>query len=778
MNDYDKMGVFYLGKILHPPETKPSDEPLLYDSKNLTTHAVCLGMTGSGKTGLGIALLEEAGLDKIPAIIIDPKGDMSNLLLSFPNLSAEEFLPWIDPNEAKNTEPSVYAEQLAKTWKEGLESFDEDPERIAKLRGNVEMEIYTPANSAGKTISILSSFSAPSEELIKDDGAFRDRVMALVSSLLGLLGINADPLKSREHILLSTIIDHAWRKGNNLDIAELIQNIQKPAFKKIGALELETFYPQKDRMTLSINLNNFLAAPGFKAWMEGEPLDVKKLLHTSSGKPKFSIFSIAHLSESERMFFVTLLLNEIIVWMRRQSGTSSLKALLYMDEIFGYFPPTAMPPSKTAMLTLLKQARAYGLGIVLATQNPVDLDYKGLSNCGTWFIGKLQTERDIARVTEGLSIASNGELDSQSIKKLLASVKKRVFVMRSVYEKEPITFYTRWTLSYLYGPLTLNQIQTLTGKTEPVQIPKQAVEDTAETKPSVPSEIPELFLNKDLTKESFSYSPNILGMGKLHFVDSKKQIDMWQDFCLIAPVDDNGNSVLWEEAITELQKPFLQNKPIPKGHFEELPQGLLVSKNYANFQKSLAAHLYQNEELTIYQAPELGLISKENESEGDFKARITLALREKRDEMVAKLREKYAEKIDFYTKKLKIAQEKASQKQQQSMLQKIETFISFLTTLVGAFFGRGISKTTISQAGTSARRASKIGLESQKAAQAEADYQECQKNLDELHEEMRREIDGIYTTNDTDTIKIETFGIHPRKGDTDIEKLALVWLQK
>ncbi|MCE5293540.1 MAG: DUF87 domain-containing protein, partial [Chlamydiales bacterium] len=416
MEAFEKAGMFYLGKAVDPKTGKVTDSYTLYDSKNFTTHAVCVGMTGSGKTGLGITLLEEAALDKTPAIIIDPKGDLGNLLLAFDNLSADEFMPWVDKTEADKKDLSVkkYAQEVADSWKKGLESWGESAKRVQAFNNSVEKVIYTPASTMGRPLSILHSFTAPPVEQLKDVQGIRDKVQSITSSLLGLLGITADPIKSKEHILISTIVDQAWKKGHDVDIATLIQQIQKPPFSKIGALDIDTFYPPKERMELSIQLNNLLASPGFQAWMQGEPLDIQRLLYTPEGKPKLSIISIAHLSDAERMFFVTLLLNECITWMRQQPGTSSLRALLYMDEIFGYFPPSAMPPSKLPMLTLLKQARAYGLGIVLVTQNPVDLDYKGLANCGTWFIGKRHTERDNMRVIEGLNMASNGELDGKS----------------------------------------------------------------------------------------------------------------------------------------------------------------------------------------------------------------------------------------------------------------------------------------------------------------------------------------------------------------------------
>jgi hypothetical protein len=783
MKDFEKQGSFYLGKIINPSNGKLTNDPLLYDSKDLTTHAVCVGMTGSGKTGLGITVLEEAALNNIPAIIIDPKGDLANLMLAFPDLSAKEFLPWIDEGEAerKGMKPEGYSEFMAKTWKDGLAKWGEDADRVKKFKNAAEVVIYTPASKAGVPISILSSFAAPSKELMLDAGALRDRVLSLTSSLLGLLGIDADPIKSREHILISTIMDQAWRNGKDLDIAMLIQYIQKPPFDKIGALDVDTFFPTKDRMALSIRLNNLLASPGFQAWLEGEPLDIKKLLYTKEGKPKLAILSIAHLSDSERMFFVTLVLNEMVSWMRRQPGTSSLRALLYMDEIFGYFPPTATPPSKLPMLTLLKQARAFGVGVVLCTQNPVDLDYKGLSNCGTWFIGKLQTERDKARVLEGLQVASNGELDAKSLEKMIALTGNRIFIMRSIHEKDPILFETRWTLSYLRGPLTLSQIESLTDRSliPAASAPTPATErgSISENKPVLPPGIPEFFIRPETSQQHVHYKPLVLGIGKLHFVDTKNKVDIWQEIYLASNVDDDGKTVLWDEGevIQDLKK-RLDKTPLPDSTFDELPSGLAQAKNYAAFEKALNSSLYQNQTLSIFQAPELNLTSKDGESEADFRTRLSLALREKRDEIVKKINDKYADKISTLTEKLRRAQEKVDQKKEKAVWGIAESFLSFITTILGALFGRGVTKGTINQAGTSLRRVGRSTRESQDATQAEDSYQGYQQQLSDLQKQQQSEIDAISGNDSASGYKIETITIRPRKTDISIERVALGWL--
>ena len=484
--DYEKLGAFYLGRPYDLGTKSATPGVVLYDSKDLVTHAVCVGMTGSGKTGLCIDIIEEAALDGVPTIAIDPKGDLTNLMLTFPQLRPEDFRPWINEEDAakKGLSPDAYAAQQAETWKNGLASWGEDGERIARLKDAAEFAIYTPGSNAGIPVSILASFAAPPQALRDDAELFRERVATTVTSLLGLIGVDADPVQSREHVLLSTLITKAWNEGKDLDLEVLVGQIQKPPIAKVGVMELDSFYPEKERLKLALALNGLIAAPGFAAWLEGVPLDIATLLRTPEGKPRVAIMSIAHLSDAERMFFVSLLLNQVLGWMRAQSGTSSLRAILYMDEIFGFFPPVATPPSKQPLLTLLKQARAFGLGVLLATQNPVDLDYKGLSNAGTWLLGRLQTERDKARVLEGLegvAAAANASFDKREIDTMLAGLRSRVFLMNNVHEDAPRLLESRWSMSYLRGPLTRDQIRKLMDGKRPAIASRPAAAAPAQT---------------------------------------------------------------------------------------------------------------------------------------------------------------------------------------------------------------------------------------------------------------------------------------------------------
>src|SRR3954464_1769401 len=501
MQDFEKLGLFYLGREYDVRSGKRLDNAVLYDSRDLVTHAVCVGMTGSGKTGLCLSLIEEAAIGGVPVIAIDPKGDLGNLLLTFPSLSAADFRPWIDDDEARRTglTPAAFAAQQAETWQKGLADWGEDGARIERLRKAADFSIYTPGSRAGVPVSVLQSFTAPTKAVLDDSELLGERASSTATSLLSLAGVDAPP-RSREHTLGSTVLSTAWTAGRSLDLPSIIEQIQSPPFQKVGVVDLESFFAKRDRFDLAMRFNAVLAAPGFDQWFEGAPPDPAQLLYTPDGRPRVAVFSIAHLGDAERMFFVSLLLNQVLGWMRGQTGTTSLRAIVYMDEIAGYFPPVANPPSKGPLLTLLKQGRAFGLGVVLATQNPVDLDYKGLSNAGTWFIGRLQTERDKARVVEGLIAAGSG-IEKSQFDTLLANLTARVFLMRNAHEDAPVLFRSRWAMSYLRGPLTLPEISRLSPNApaprDSAAAPKSPRTETTApaAKPVLPSAVPEFYWN-------------------------------------------------------------------------------------------------------------------------------------------------------------------------------------------------------------------------------------------------------------------------------------------
>jgi hypothetical protein len=785
--DYEKLGTFYLGREYDAAANALKDDLVLYDSKDLTTHAVCVGMTGSGKTGLCLSLLEEAAIDGVPAICIDPKGDLGNLLLTFPNLAPGDFEPWVDAGDAARKGLSVadHAAKTAESWKNGLAEWGQAPERIAKLRAAADVTLYTPGAETGLPLSVLRSFSAPPAELLADAGALRDRVGSVVSGLLSLLGVEADPLQSREHILLANILEGAWRAGLSLDMTGLIQAVQKPAFDKLGAFDLETFFPAKDRTKLAMQLNNLIASPGFATWMAGEPLDAQRLLYTPEGKPRISIISIAHLNDAERMFIVTLVLNEVISWMRNQSGTSSLRAILYMDEIFGYFPPSANPPSKLPMLTLLKQARAFGLGCVLATQNPVDLDYKGLANCGTWFIGRLQTERDKLRVIEGLKSALN-ETDGASLEGLMSNLTQRVFLMRNVHDDAPVLMKTRWALSYLRGPLTgpeISRAMQARKAAAPAPVASPASPAAAPgapakaARPALAAGIAEYFLPATKGTGPVLYKPMVLGLAKLHYVDAKLALDEWQTAGWLAPFDDGGGNASWEDATRDAQmKSRMTTTPAADAGFAELPGAALRAASYAAWGKGLQSHLYETARAQLFYADAFKAASKPGESEGDFRARLTLAGREKRDAAVAELRKKWATKLTQLTDQVRRAEEKREREKNQLNQQRMQTAVNVGTTILGALFGRKtISATSIGRAGTAARSASRWGQESQDVARAEESIEVLQQRLADAQREVEGEVARLESTLDASSLALRAIEVPARKSDIAVGEVALVW---
>lgn len=793
---YEKLGAFYLGREFDLPSGAIKDDLVLYDSKDLTTHAVCVGMTGSGKTGLCMSLLEEAAIDDIPVIAIDPKGDLGNLLLNFPELKPGDFRPWIDESEAvrKGKTPDEYASWTANLWKKGLADWQQNGTRIEKLRSAVDMSIYTPGSNAGFPISVLKSFDAPSDAVLNDSDALRDRIMSAVSGLLALLKIDADPINSRDHILLSNILSNAWKEKRNLSIASLIQEIQVPPLDKIGFLDLETFYPAKDRMKLSMQLNNLLASPGFESWMQGEALNIENLLMTKTGKPRISILSIAHLSESERMFFVTVLLTELLAWVRSQSGTSSLRAILYMDEVYGYFPPTANPPSKTPMLTLLKQARAFGLGVVLSTQNPVDLDYKGLSNIGTWFIGRLQTERDKARLLDGLESASGStenQFDRQQMETTLSDLGSRVFLLHNVHEDEPVIFHTRWALSYLRGPLTRMQIKEL------IQPRKDAIADTTQEsaapvvaaalqndptqRPLIPQEIKQRIFAATAFLPQGShlvYRPGLIGLAKLRYADAKSKVDLWQDVALLTTITGEIPESIWEQA-TPLPLGNLEydNEPATRAQFADVDSALTKKKQYQTWGKNLKTYLYQTRTLNLWFSPDPKLYSEPNENEAAFRARLKQLMREKRDLQMEKLRTKYASKFDTIKNRIRTAEARVAREESQYSDKKLSTILSLGTTIFGALMGRKIaSATNVRKASTAARNVGRTAKEHDDIGRAKEALEVQKQKFADLENKFQQEIDKLEEPIHPEDLEIKEYPVRPRKSDLMVNEVSFVWL--
>jgi Helicase HerA, central domain len=804
MQDYEKLGLFYLGKTYDMKERQVTPNLVLYESKHLTTHALCVGMTGSGKTGLGIALLEEAAIDGIPVIAIDPKGDLGNLLLTFPKLQPEDFQPWVDADEAgrRGLTTEQFAAQTAEQWRKGLAAWDQTGERIERLRATADLAIYTPGSTAGLPLTVLRSFAAPPASLIEQAEAYRERVGSTISGLLALLGIVVDPITSREHILLANVLDHSWRQDHDLDMPSLIHAVQSPPFQKVGVLDLETFFPAKERFSLAMKLNNLLASPGFAAWLEGDPLDVGGLLYTHDGKPRLSIVSIAHLSDNERMFFVTILLNEVLAWIRTQPGTSSLRAILYMDEIYGYFPPVANPPSKLPMLTLLKQARAFGLGVVLATQNPVDLDYKGLSNAGTWFLGRLQTQRDKDRVLEGLEGASTvagHAFDRKKMDEILSGLANRVFVMNNVHEDKPVVFQTRWALSYLRGPLTREQIQALMAPRKRASAPRapdslptpsapaspstsaQGHSSSSSPRPVIPPDAPEFFVPRRSSAqpgESLQYCPALLGVARLHYADKKAGIDHWETLALVRRIDDELPAEVWSES-----EPFddcvpeLDKTPEARARFTTLPGEFARAKSYVEWTKALKNYLYRERTLRLWSCPALKASSRPTESEREFRLRLVQASREERDQKVEAMRAKYAPKLEAIQDQIRRANERLEREQAEASRSSWDATIAMGSSVLGALLGRkAVSKTNVSRAATAAKAASRAAQQRDGASQAAGSLESLRQKYTELQARFQLEIEKLDAALRPESLVFEPSPIRPRKTDITVERVVLAWM--
>jgi len=808
MEDYEKLGVFYLGRPYDLKNKKPLDGLYLYDSKDLVTHAVCVGMTGSGKTGLCIDLLEEAFIDSIPAIIIDPKGDLPNLLLTFPNLYSEDFEPWVNEDDArkKNLTLADYATQQAQLWSNGLNSWGQSSERIKRLRQSAEFVVYTPGSNSGIPVSILKSFSKPPQAIMEDNELLSDQINTTVTSLLGLLGISVDPIRSREHILVSTILNSAWENNQDMDLATLIHQIQSPPVNRIGVLDLDAFFPAKDRFALALQLNNLLAAPGFSTWLEGESLDIADILYTSEGKPRAAIFSIAHLNEAERMFFVSLMLNQILGWMRTQSGTNSLRAIVYMDEIFGYFPPVANPPSKKPLLTLLKQARAYGVGLVLVTQNPVDLDYKGLSNTGTWFIGRLQTERDKARVLDGLegATATAGmKFDRQSMEQTLAGLGNRIFLVNNVHDNDPVVIESRWAMSYLRGPLTRNQIKLLmdpvkdtyttaelmgsayaiNGSSTVTQIVSAQIHAKAAqtAKPVLPPDIKQYFAplrGRQPQDHGILYQPAIVGFAQVQFSDIKSGTFIDKDLTYYTPILDDPIPVDWDNAAEfDVEINDLEKQPQESSHFADLPSAAGKLENYNLWSKNFATWIYRMQKYDLMRSPSLEVLSQPGETERDFRVRLQLTAREKRDNATEALRQRYAVKISSLEERIRRSKQVVEREAEQAKQQKIQTAISMGATLLGAFVGsKAISYSTLGRATTTIRGVGRTMKETQDIGRAKETVAVMEQKLQQLEEEFRAETEALTSKIDPLKETMDIVSIKPAKKDISIQLIALCWL--
>lgn len=782
--DYEKLKLFYIGK----EKIDGQITPLVYQNKDLLTHAAIIGMTGSGKTGLGITLLEEAAIDAIPSIIIDPKGDMTNLLLNFPELNPSDFEPWLDDSEVSNSggTKEELAIKVSNSYKEGIQRDFQDLSRVKKLKDSADFTIYTPGSSAGVQVSILSSFKAPTIEILEDMELFSNIINSTVHSILSLIDNKSDET-SKESILLASIFTNYFKEQKDLTLEELITLIVTPPFSKIGVFDLETFFPQSDRLKFALKINTIIASPSFSSWLEGESLDISKMLYSQSGKAKVNIFSIAHLNDSQRMFFVTILLNQILAWMRRQEGTTSLKALLYMDEIFGYFPPQANPPSKQPMLTLLKQARSFGIGVILSTQNPVDIDYKGLSNIGTWFIGRLQTKQDIEKVIDGLSSASENGLNKQELSLALGILAKRNFIMKNINEESIKTFETRWALSYLKGPLSKDAIKKLmenkkNNSTKNLEEKNSEVNEPfidvskGKSKPIIVSNI----------KEKYSYSSQnnayymqgyLLFSCNVHYLYTLKNVDLKEYINFKIYLDEKASQINFDEREDVLTDTF-DEKEKPNSFYYELPSFIQNEKELKLLERDFADYVYRNFKLTLYKNDTLKISSKQYESLDDFKIRIQDRLNEQIDEKIENLKQKFEKENTILEQKISKLFEKLKKEEQDSLSATTNSIISIGTSILGAFFGKSSKTAIVSKVATSSRGVSKALKERSDIKTVQGEIDALQSLQDGLEEKLKIEIEKINDEFNISKYTIEEFFIKPKRTDIYDIKIELLWQEQ
>ena len=772
--DYEKLGSFYLGREYDLARGAKTDTLVLYDSKDLTTHAVCVGMTGSGKTGLCMALLEEAAIDGIPSIVIDPKGDLVDLALTFPNLDAASFRAWVNDDTARQqgTTADAFAVQEAEKWRQGLADWGQDAARIQRLRDAADVVVYTPGSDAGAPVSVLSSLALPAGDTSAD--LLAERASGVASSLLSLLGIDADPVRSREHILLTTILQGAWAEKKSLDLAGLVQAVQSPRVSRVGVMELESFFPAKERFALAMLVNNLLAAPRFQSFLSGEPIDVDRMLYGVKGKPRVAIFSVAHLDDAERMFFVSLLLNEVVGWTRTRAGTSSLRAVVYMDEVFGYLPPVGEPPSKKPLLTLLKQARAFGVGVVLATQNPVDLDYKALSNAGTWFIGRLQTERDKKRLADGLASAAAG-VGGEDLEKTIGALTPRVFLLHNTHESAPVVFQTRWVMSYLAGPLTREQIRRLPRASAGTQVPAPPASSApprssgaTAVAPVLPPDLPQRF------ETGTSLTPFAMGIARVHVALPDGSMHM-KSIVRLAPLAADGAGPDWSTA-SELPGEPAATATAPAGAaFASLPRSAGQAGTAKKWGDAFADSLYRGASVQLFECKRLRLISKPDESERDFRIRIGEGSRSDRDAKVDKLRDQYAAKLATLEDRIRRAQQAVSREKDQASSQRMTAAVSVGTTLLSAFLGRKVTRTAMGDAARSVRGFDRAAKQGRDVDRAEDSLEVLLARRGELEGALAADLAALEARLDPLAESLATLTVRPKKSDVEVTSIAVLW---
>jgi hypothetical protein len=798
-----------IGGALDPATKERTAESTVIGTADLTTHGVIVGMTGSGKTGLGIVLIEECLAAGVPTLLIDPKGDLTNLCLTFPGLAAADFEPWVNQSDVAKAGVTAteFAEQQATLWREGLAGWGIAPDRIASLRQSVDFEVYTPGSSAGTQLNIVGTLQAPPGDTPSEDTA--DEIESYVTSVLSMLGIAADPLSSREHVLLSALIQNAWGQGEDLDLATLLARVQQPPMRKLGVLELDQFFPAADRAAFAVRLNSLLASPGFATWMAGDPIDIESMLHTPDGRPRCAIVTTAHLSDEQRQSVTALILAKLVTWMRRQGGTSDLRALLYMDEVVGYLPPTANPPTKKPIMLLLKQARAFGLGVVLSTQNPVDVDYKALSNAGTWLIGRLQTEQDKARLIDGLKNAA-GSVDISAVSETISTLGKRQFMLKRVGSDQPSLTTTRWAMSYLRGPLMRSEITRLaesglvaraTALAATTQAPEPSgpVAEAATAGGAAPANAspvapPPSPLGDDETPVAPKVATGIaasyldpaapwaatigstagtrlhaaaIARVRLRYDDTKADLIHDEEYeavlCPLPAVPSPTDFVSVDYDDRDLLD------AAPAGAVYTLPLAEIARKTWwTDLRKALTDHLVSTRKVQILANPELRLYSRVGEPPEEFAARCAQAADAKADAAVAALQKKYDTKLRTLRTRADTATNAAQRAAAQHTAQ--HGTGAQVTNLLGGLFGGARSRRSIV---TDVRRASasasRVGAAQDKVTAAE------QAILD-LEAELRDEVTSIDAEWTARAAAITPMDVPLERSDVVVADLRLLWV--
>jgi hypothetical protein len=799
---------YYLGRVFDPQKSELTDKPVMLDSRDLTTHGVIVGMTGSGKTGLAVGLIEEAVLSGIPCLVIDPKAEMGNLLLSFPNLAPSDFAPWIDPAEAerKGKTPEAFAAETAESWKKGLADWGIDGNRIRQYKDAADFVVYTPGSTAGVPINVLNSFQVPRGEIKKDEESVLELITGSVSALLSLVGIEADPITSREHILLSKIWEDSWSRDQDLNLEKIITFIQDPPLQRVGVFELEGFYPRAERMKLAMALNNVAASPSFAGWRKGVPLDIDFFFKPRGGKPGVSVFYISHLSDQEREFFVTLLLWRLITWMRAQQGSARLRVLVYIDEAVGLLPPYPKdPPTKKPIMTLFKQARAYGIGMLLATQNPVDIDYKALTNAGVWFIGRLQTKNDKERVMEGLTAASKGGVPAAKLDDMISALAPRVFMLHNVREDSVTHLRSRWAMCYLRGPIGKERLKdlpsapvtagTVKGEHEaagpaPAKAEAPAADATllavapdigmkncylsprSAAYPTFSRLVP---LEKTAGEHGFRFVPAIAARAKARFDDPAAKVAVTQAVTrVLFPLTDARAG--WDKSV-ELggDSEFLDANPVPGEQvagFTPLPKWLTAKEETKRLATDFVNYINASLSLALFRCTALSVFSTIGETKEAFTARCAALAEEAAAREVEKITKDYRNKIEALQLKIQKEQRELSVREMEYGERKRDELISAGASVLGLVFGRK-SLSGITRA--SSKRMMTVKSKAQ-MENSEAEMKELNTQVTELSDELNTAVAAISEKKKKEASEIEQVSIPLEKSDVLFSDLTILWV--